>query len=641
MSDGNYTPNFLHSQPNHQQQINHIDQGVIPIDSKEEGDNDNNNNNQLVNEFEKFNSINDNYISKNSLWFKHNVPSNSPIESSSIGLKSGSNGNMVQPNLIFSNQNLEKITTQSRINIFKPCKNSFDGLLDAVNAVQNSSDYYNSNLSSFDQQQIETNSNYTHTDPYNFKTKISNIDTNNNISTFGYIVEPNSFNYNYNYDVLDLSYKSKLNQNLNSSFNKPNLYQSSSSSSSSTKKIPFQTFNRSISSSPMQSFETKFPEPKSINEMFQTSSIVQSSDNEIEKSITRRSNKKKDSESSELTPQSTPKPFFLSNGRIYDPENNLPSLNQIIPKDEFPTYRFSYKNPEVLIPNSKQNTLRQRRHSYNVNSHHYNEDYKHEVKSFQNKNKKLKDFAYEMGRIDHEIDGDELLEDEEEEDEDEEEEEEDEDDEDEEVKRPNFYIGHSHNILNDTEDQDDGNETKEEIEEGDDGNHNHDHNALSKKRQTKLIVGNMKTQKNSGQSKDTISKKKLTNKKIAVKVKIKKSIKENIIKPSKTNKQQSKNQQRKKVLILPRSKNGCWTCRIRKKKCSEEKPACHQCLKLELECDGYGAEKPGFMMNTQLQRQKLDDIKIHTSQRKKVGVRKFINENLESRGSKRQKIESN
>ncbi|KIW18942.1 hypothetical protein PV08_03231 [Exophiala spinifera] len=34
---------------------------------------------------------------------------------------------------------------------------------------------------------------------------------------------------------------------------------------------------------------------------------------------------------------------------------------------------------------------------------------------------------------------------------------------------------------------------------------------------------------------------------------------------------------------------GCWTCRARKLKCSEEKPTCRQCTTKGLECEGYGA----------------------------------------------------
>ncbi|CEP23048.1 unnamed protein product [Cyberlindnera jadinii] len=77
-----------------------------------------------------------------------------------------------------------------------------------------------------------------------------------------------------------------------------------------------------------------------------------------------------------------------------------------------------------------------------------------------------------------------------------------------------------------------------------------------------------------------------------------------------------------KTTILARSKNGCWTCRIRKKKCSEEKPSCAQCVKLGLTCDGYSVEKPVFMDNQKSQREKLDAIKKKTALKKKIGIKK-------------------
>lgn len=33
---------------------------------------------------------------------------------------------------------------------------------------------------------------------------------------------------------------------------------------------------------------------------------------------------------------------------------------------------------------------------------------------------------------------------------------------------------------------------------------------------------------------------------------------------------------------------GCWTCRRRRVKCGQEKPACHRCRQLGVECEGYG-----------------------------------------------------
>ncbi|KAF7539511.1 hypothetical protein G7054_g2067 [Neopestalotiopsis clavispora] len=43
-----------------------------------------------------------------------------------------------------------------------------------------------------------------------------------------------------------------------------------------------------------------------------------------------------------------------------------------------------------------------------------------------------------------------------------------------------------------------------------------------------------------------------------------------------------------------RSSTGCWTCRLRRKKCDEAKPVCNRCVKLGLECDGY-TERPFWM----------------------------------------------
>ncbi|KAK9366172.1 hypothetical protein V1509DRAFT_569451 [Lipomyces kononenkoae] len=59
---------------------------------------------------------------------------------------------------------------------------------------------------------------------------------------------------------------------------------------------------------------------------------------------------------------------------------------------------------------------------------------------------------------------------------------------------------------------------------------------------------------------------------------------------------------------VSRSRTGCWTCRLRRKKCSEEKPACAPCLRLKLVCDGYG-ERPEFMKSADAMSRKRDDIR--------------------------------
>jgi hypothetical protein len=79
---------------------------------------------------------------------------------------------------------------------------------------------------------------------------------------------------------------------------------------------------------------------------------------------------------------------------------------------------------------------------------------------------------------------------------------------------------------------------------------------------------------------------------------------------------------RRKVPVISRSKNGCWTCRIRKKKCTEERPFCIQCGKLGITCDGYSDIKPDFVIDMTLQREKLNEIKAITSKRKKIAVKK-------------------
>ncbi|RPD68455.1 hypothetical protein L226DRAFT_344412 [Lentinus tigrinus ALCF2SS1-7] len=47
-----------------------------------------------------------------------------------------------------------------------------------------------------------------------------------------------------------------------------------------------------------------------------------------------------------------------------------------------------------------------------------------------------------------------------------------------------------------------------------------------------------------------------------------------------------------------RAKSGCYTCRIRRKKCDEqpnEEGACATCVRLRLQCLGFGAKRPDWM----------------------------------------------
>ncbi|KAH8800661.1 C6 transcription factor [Xylogone sp. PMI_703] len=64
-----------------------------------------------------------------------------------------------------------------------------------------------------------------------------------------------------------------------------------------------------------------------------------------------------------------------------------------------------------------------------------------------------------------------------------------------------------------------------------------------------------------------------------------------------------------------RSIHGCWTCRVRRKKCDETRPSCSVCISLELECHGYGP-RPEWMDNGILQRDQALKIKCIVSQTK-------------------------
>jgi len=44
-------------------------------------------------------------------------------------------------------------------------------------------------------------------------------------------------------------------------------------------------------------------------------------------------------------------------------------------------------------------------------------------------------------------------------------------------------------------------------------------------------------------------------------------------------------------------KGGCWTCRVRRKKCDEEREngSCKTCIRLGIECLGWGPKRPEWM----------------------------------------------
>lgn len=57
-----------------------------------------------------------------------------------------------------------------------------------------------------------------------------------------------------------------------------------------------------------------------------------------------------------------------------------------------------------------------------------------------------------------------------------------------------------------------------------------------------------------------------------------------------------------------RSKQGCWTCRLRRKKCDEKHPFCSTCESLTITCYGYGS-KPDWMDNGEGEKAMANSIK--------------------------------
>ncbi|EMG45481.1 UME6 C6 zinc finger URS1-binding protein-like protein [Candida maltosa Xu316] len=61
--------------------------------------------------------------------------------------------------------------------------------------------------------------------------------------------------------------------------------------------------------------------------------------------------------------------------------------------------------------------------------------------------------------------------------------------------------------------------------------------------------------------------------------------------------------------LLPRSKKGCWICRIKHLKCDEVMPCCGGCSKFGLSCD-YSPEKPLYVTDKFLRSQKLNEVSL-------------------------------
>ncbi|KAJ9151647.1 Transcriptional regulatory protein pro1 [Coniochaeta hoffmannii] len=58
-----------------------------------------------------------------------------------------------------------------------------------------------------------------------------------------------------------------------------------------------------------------------------------------------------------------------------------------------------------------------------------------------------------------------------------------------------------------------------------------------------------------------------------------------------------------------RSSDGCWTCRLRRKKCDEIRPVCMACSALEIDCL-YSDVKPEWMDGAEKQKEKADWLKL-------------------------------
>ncbi|TRM64285.1 fungal-specific transcription factor domain-containing protein [Schizophyllum amplum] len=63
-----------------------------------------------------------------------------------------------------------------------------------------------------------------------------------------------------------------------------------------------------------------------------------------------------------------------------------------------------------------------------------------------------------------------------------------------------------------------------------------------------------------------------------------------------------------------RAKSGCYTCRIRRKKCDEERDEhdhCRTCTRLRLQCLGFGTKRPEYLRDNDKVNEMRDKIKLH------------------------------
>lgn len=87
---------------------------------------------------------------------------------------------------------------------------------------------------------------------------------------------------------------------------------------------------------------------------------------------------------------------------------------------------------------------------------------------------------------------------------------------------------------------------------------------------------------------------------------------------------------------MSRSTQGCWTCRVRHKKCDEIRPFCRACTSRKVQCHGYG-EKPVWLDGGPLEQAYRKDIKKAVKQNFRL-LRKSKSSGFRSRGSPRTEL---
>ena len=69
-----------------------------------------------------------------------------------------------------------------------------------------------------------------------------------------------------------------------------------------------------------------------------------------------------------------------------------------------------------------------------------------------------------------------------------------------------------------------------------------------------------------------------------------------------------------------RSTNGCWTCRLRRKKCDEKQPVCDTCAALLITCHN-GQDKPDWMDGGPRQEEMAEQIKREVKEKAHIRLR--------------------